>query len=183
MDVRRGVAAGLIGLALLAGTTGCSKIGEKVAEEAVEANTDCKDVDIDAGGGDAGFTGTCGNDEISANVGGDAELPSEWPTDLALPDGFQISTGVATGTTVRTLDVVGSVDGDVPTVYETVKTQLAAAGFTIDVDSLAENAPTGAAGTLAATGPVFTAAISVSETVGPLPGTVTVTYSLNSVAG
>jgi hypothetical protein len=181
MNVRRGVLAGLIGLALVAGVTGCGNIGEKIAEEAVERNTDCTDVDIDSE--NIGLSGSCGGDDLSGSLGGGGELPSDWPADLAVPDGFQISTGTATGTTVRTINVVGGVDGDVAGVYETVKSQLIEAGFTIDVDSLAESAPTGAAGTMSATGAEFTGAITVSQTVGPLPGDVTVTYTLTSITG
>jgi hypothetical protein len=175
------VIAGLIGLVLVNGTAACSEIGEKVAEEAIESQTDCEGVDIDAD--NPAFNGTCGGDEINASLAGEGELPSEWPSDLEVPEGFQVSTGTATGDTIRTIDVIGSVDGEVAAVYETVKAQLTAAGFTIDVDSLAENAPTGAAGTLSVTGSAFTGAITVSQTVGPLPGDVTVTYTLTSVAG
>jgi hypothetical protein len=76
--------------------------------------------------------------------------------------------------------VIGSLDGDVTTVYEGIKTQLTEAGYTIDTDSLAEG-PTGLAGTLAATGAEFTAAVSVAEVATALEGNVTVTYTLNAV--
>jgi hypothetical protein len=178
MDVRRGVAAGLVGLALLAGTTGCSKIGEKVAEEAIEQNSNCENVDINTDEG--GFAGNCDGNDIDANLAGDADLPEGWPSELAPPEGLKIVTSNATDTPIRSLNVIGSLDGDVATVYEGIKTQLTAAGYTIDTDSLADG-PTGPAGTLAATGPEYTAAVSVSEIANALDGNVTVTYTLNAV--
>jgi hypothetical protein len=178
MDVRRGVAAGLVGLALLAGTTGCSKIGEKVAEEAIEKNSDCKDVDINTDEG--GFAGNCGGNDVDANLAGDAELPSDWPADLEVPEGLMINVSNGTDTPIRSLSVIGSLDGDVATIYEMVKTQLTAAGFTIDNDSLADG-PTGPTGNLSATGTEFTAAVVVSAVDTALEGNVTVTYSLNAV--
>ncbi|QYG92944.1 hypothetical protein HC251_11225 [Iamia sp. SCSIO 61187] len=178
MDVRRGVAAGLVGLALVAGTAGCGKIGEKVAEEAIERNSDCEDIDIDADEG--AVSGSCSGDGFDASVSGDAELPAEWPADLAVPEGLAIVTSTSTDTPVLSLNVVGSVDGEVPAVYETIKTQLTAAGFTIDTDSLAEG-PTGPSGTLAATGPELTAAVVVADNVSGIGGPVSVTYSLTAL--
>ncbi len=180
MDVRRGVAAGLVGLALVIGSTGCSKVGEKIAEEAVERNTDCKDVDINADEG--GFAGDCGDlGEIDVNASGGAELPSDWPTDLTPPEGFSIETSTATDSPVRSLNVIGALDGDVATVYEGIKTQLTEAGYTIDADSLADGG-TGPTGTLSATGPEWTASVVVTEDVsGVLDGNVSITYSLNAL--
>lgn len=178
MDVRRGVAAGLVGLALLAGTTGCSKIGEKVAEEAIEANSDCENIDINADEG--AVSGSCEGQDFDANASGNAEVPEGWPTELAPPEGLKIVTSNATDTPVRTLTVIGSLDGDVATVYEGIKTQLTEAGYTIDADSLADG-PTGPAGTLGATGAEYTAAVSVSEVANALDGNVTITYTLTAV--
>lgn len=179
MDVRRGVAAGLVGLALLAGTTGCSKIGEKVAEEAIEQNSNCEGVDVDIEEG--GFSGNCDGQEIDANASGNAELPSDWPTDLAPPEGFAIETSTATDSPIRSLNVIGSVDGDVTAIYEGIKAQLTEAGYTIDADSLADSG-IGPSGTLSATGPEWTASVVVTEDVsGVLEGNVSVTYTLNAV--
>ncbi len=178
MDVRRGVAAGLVGLALLAGTTGCSKIGEKVAEEAIERNSDCENIDINADEG--AVSGSCAGEDFDANASGNAEVPEGWPSELAPPEGLKIVTSNATETPTRTLTVIGSLDGDVATIYEGIKTQLTEAGYTIDADSLADGA-TGPSGTLAATGPEYTAAVNVTEAVNALDGNVTVTYTLTAV--
>ena len=178
MDVRRGVAAGLVGLALLAGTTGCSKIGEKVAEEAIEQNSNCEGVDVDIEEG--GFSGNCDGQDIDANASGNADVPDGWPAELAPPEGLRIVTSNATDTPVRTLNVIGSLDGDVTAIYEGIKTQLTTAGYTIDSDALSDG-PTGPVGTLAATGAEYTAAVSVSEVANALDGNVTITYTLTAV--
>jgi hypothetical protein len=148
-----------------------------VAEEAIERNSNCEDIDINADEG--AVSGSCEGEDFDANASGNAELPEGWPTDLAPPEGFQIVTSTASDTPVRTLNVIGSLDGEVATVYEGMKAQLTAAGYTIETDSLAEG-PTGPAGTLAATGPELTAAVSVSEVANALEGNVTVTYTLTA---
>lgn len=178
MDVRRGVAAGLVGLALVTGAAACGEIGEKVAEEAIERNSDCDDIDIDADEG--AVSGSCSGDGFDASVSGDAELPAEWPAELAVPEGLAILTSASTDAPVRSLNVVGTLDGEVPAVHETIKGQLTAAGYTIDTDSLAEG-PTGPSGTLAATGPDFTASVVVTDNVSGLGGAVSVTYSLSAI--
>ena len=180
MKVRRGVVAGLVGLALVVGASGCGKIGEKVAEEAIERNSDCENIDINADEG--AVSGSCAGEDFDANASGNADLPDDWPTDLAPPEGFKIVTSTASDTPIRTLNVVGSLDGDVTEVYEGIKAQLTAAGYTIDTDSLAD-AGNGPAGTMAATGADFTAAVTVSESVNALEGNVTVTYTLNAAGG
>ena len=101
MMVRRGVAAGLVGLALVVGASGCGKIGEKVAEEAIERNCDCENVDINTDEG--GFAGNCDGQEIDANVSGNAELPDDWPADLAPPEGLRILSSTATDSPMRSL--------------------------------------------------------------------------------
>lgn len=178
MDVRRGVAVGLVGLALVIGGAGCGKVGEKVAEEAIERNTDCKDVDIDAGEG--GFAGDCGElGDIDVNASGNGELPDGYPAELAPPEGTEIITAVGNPDPVQSYDVFGTVVGEVAGVYETVKTQVTAAGYTIDTDSLAEG-PTGPVGNLTATGPEYTAVVTVSE-VATDDGEVSINYVLTAL--
>lgn len=175
MDVRRGVVAGLVGLALLAGTTGCSKIGEKVAEEAIERNSNCEDIDIDADEG--AVSGSCDGQDFDANASGNAELPADWPSELAVPEGLNISTSNGIGTPVQSLTVVGGIDGDVATVYEGIKAQVTEAGYTIDLDSV-----TGDTGTLNATGEVWTVSVVVApDPSGVLDGDISVTYNLTAV--
>ncbi|HEX7135414.1 MAG TPA: hypothetical protein VF228_22755 [Iamia sp.] len=170
------MAAGLVGLALLAGTTGCSKIGEKVAEEAIEQNSNCEGVDVDVEEG--GFSGTCGDEQIDANVSGEGELPDGYPADVAPPEGYEIITAVGSTDPIQSYDVYGTIAGDVAGIYEDVKATFTAAGYTIDVDSLAEG-PTGPVGNFSATGPDFTAAVTVSE-VATDAGEVSVNYVLNA---
>lgn len=179
MDVRRGVAASLVGLALLAGATGCSKIGEKVAEEAIEGNSNCEGVDVDIEEG--GFSGTCDGQDIDANASGDADLPTDWPAELAPPEELQIISATGTDTPVRNLAVTGSLDGEVAAIYDGIKAQLTEAGYTIDADALSEG-PTGPSGTLTATGPEWTASVVVTEDVsGVLEGNVSLTYTLTAI--
>lgn len=176
MDVRRGVAAGLVGLALLAGTTGCSKIGETVAEEAVERNSDCENVDINTDEG--GFAGNCGGNDIDASISGNADLPDGYPAEVAPPEGFEIISSTGTATPVQTYDVFGTMVGEVGATYEQVKTQFTEGGYTIDADSLAEG-PTGPVGNFSATGPDFTAAVTVSE-VATDEGEISINYVLTA---
>lgn len=179
MDIRRGMAMGLVGLALVVGSTGCSKIGEKVAEEAIEQNSNCEGVDVDVEEG--GFSGTCDGQDIDANVSGNADLPEGYPAEVAPPEGFAIIS--ATGTAGESYDVFGSIDGEVDAVYESVKTQLTDAGYTVDAatDTLAEG-PTGTVGNFTATGPEFAVNVTVSEvTQASLDGNITVNYVLTKV--
>lgn len=176
MRVRRGV-AGLMGLALLVGAAGCGKVGEKIAEEAVERNSNCSDVDINTEEG--GFSGNCEGQDLDVNVAGNAELPDGWPSDLAPPEGFNIVTSQATSNPT-VLNVIGGLDGEVGAVYEGVKTQLTAAGFTIEGDSLTDG-PTGQAGVLSATGTEFRADVTVSEVENAVEGNITVTYTLTAL--
>lgn len=181
MDVRRGVAASLVGLALLAGTTGCSKIGEKVAEEAIENNSNCEGVDVNIEEG--GFSGNCDGQDIDANVSGNADLPDGYPAELAPPEGFSIISATGSATPVQTYDVFGSIDGEVEAVYEQIKTQVTEAGYTIDpnTDSLAEG-PTGTVGNFVAAGPEYSVNVTVSEvTQAALDGNITVNYVVGAV--
>lgn len=177
MRVRRSAAAGLAGLVLVIGASGCGKITEKVAEEAVERNSDCKNVDIDSSGG--GFSGTCGGTDLSGNLSGEGDLPDGFPAELAPPEGFAITASQGDPGPPQTFNVVGSLDGDVATVYEGIKAQLTEAGYTIDAEDLSDVGG-GQTGTLAASGPDFVAGVTVSEVQNALEGNVTVTYTLTA---
>lgn len=178
MRVRRSAAAGLVGLALVIGASGCGKITDKVAEEAIERNSDCTDVDIDSG--DAGFTGNCGGTDISGNLSGNAELPDGYPAELAPPEGTKIV--AATGTQdPAAYDVFGTLAGEVADVYADVKAQAEAAGYTIDpaTDSLSDG-PTGPVGNFTGTNGELTLNVTVSS-VATGEGEVSINYVLAAV--
>ncbi len=175
--MRRGVVAGLIGLALVAGSTGCSKVGEKIAEEAVERNSNCTNVDIDASEG--GFSGTCDGDDIDLSATGNGEVPAAWPTDLAPPAELNVLGGTDTAGPPQVLNVTGTMDGEVTAVYDAVKTQLTNAGYTIDSD--VPDAGGLGGGVLAATGPEWTAAVTVTGNPSGIGGNVAITYTLTAL--
>jgi hypothetical protein len=93
-------------------------------------------------------------------------LPKGWPAGLALVDGLEVeSTSDLTGPTV-----VGTVAGDVATVTDAARTQLGAAGFTVD--------PTrSVGGVTVATGPGATATVLISA-VPEDPARVRVSYRI-----
>lgn len=175
MRVRRSAAAGLVGLALVIGASGCGKITEKVAEEAVERNSDCKDVDIDSSEG--GFSGNCGGDDIDLNASGNAELPEGYPAELAPPEGTEIISGTGTGDPVN-FNVFGTLQGDVATVYEEAKAQVEGAGYAIEAatDSLADG-PTGTVGNFTAANDQYIVNVTVAE-VATEDGEVSVNYAV-----
>lgn len=177
MSVRRGVVAGLVGLALLGGSA-CSNVGEKIAEEAVERNSNCQNVDIDASEG--GFSGECDGEDLDFNATGNATLPDAWPADLAPPQGINISAATDTAGPPRILNVVGGIDGDATVIYQGVKDQLAAAGYTIDSDVV--DPAGGEGGTVTATGPEYIANVVVTTIAAEaVDGNVTITYTLTQV--
>jgi hypothetical protein len=176
MSVRRGAVAGLVGLVLVVGASGCGQIGEKIAEEAVEQNTNCDNVDIDASEG--GFSGDCEGEEIDVNASGNASLPDDWPADLAPPEGANISSSTSLEGPPRTLGVIAGIDGDPAAIYSGIKDQLTAAGYTIESDISTDDG----GGTVTATGPEWTANVIVSTIAAEaLDGNVGVTYSLTAL--
>ena len=183
MNVRRGAAAGLVGLALAVGSAGCGgladKAADKVAEKAVEANTGCTDVDIDSSNG--GVSANCEGEDFNVSAGGEASLPDAWPSDLAPPADLKI-VAANTSSNPTAMTVIGSLDGDVNSVYDAIKAQVTAAGYTIESDNVTDvgGSPTG---TLVANGSEWTVAVAVSNVANALEGDVTVTYTLTEAAG
>lgn len=172
MEIRRVVAAGAVGLALVASGVGCGKVADKVAEEAVERNSNCTDVDIDSGNG--GFSGTCDGQELDANASGEAELPDSWPADLALPEGAKIVLATDQGGQIT---VTAGLDGELAAVTDGIESQLEAAGYTIEDSTSADNGGTASA-SIRATGPDHEALVAVTDTANAVDGNLTIVYTL-----
>ncbi len=190
MRTTRVVAAGAVALALVVGGAGCGKVAEKVAEKAsgcedidasgdeVGANCDGVSAGVDADGNVA-VTDEDGN-SFDASADGTGALPDEWPADLAPPEGAGI---VSSTVTDANLSVTAGLDGDVGEVYEGIKTQLEAAGYTIDYDTVSDSGA-GQVGSVAASGPEWDANVNVSTNNGDTSlGSVLVVYSLTKVEG
>lgn len=175
MDITRTLAAGALGLVLLTGAAGCGAVaeeaGERIAEEAVEQNSDCSDVEIDSEGG---FSGTCGGDQIDVDASGDAGLPDAWPAELAPPDRAQVITSTDTD---GSLALTYGLDGEVAAVADEVKAQLEAAGYTIDDDTAAQSAGSTSA-SVSATGPEYSADVVITDVQNAVEGNITVVYTL-----
>lgn len=89
----KSMSVGAIALALGIGATGCSNPVEDLVEQAVE----------DASGGDVDINTDDGSvevetDEGSTQIGGDVELPADFPSVVPLPDGTLTSATVSSGT-------------------------------------------------------------------------------------
>lgn len=121
---------------------GCGKVAEKAGERIAEKATGCKNIDVSDKGAKASCDGNSVNVDNDGNVstkdkdgnettfGVGAELPADWPAELAPPDGTKILTTSTTSTNgKKSWLVVAAVPGDVESVSEGIKDQLAAAGF------------------------------------------------------
>jgi len=174
MEIRRAMAAGAVGLALVASGVGCSKVADTVAEEAVERNSTCKDVDIDSGG--SGLSGNCDDQEFDLNAGGEAELPDAWPADLALPEGAKI---VLATDQAGQITVTAGLDGELGAVTDGIVAQLEGAGYTIEDETTTDNGGSASA-SVRATGPDHQALVAVTDTANAVDGNLTIIYTLSA---
>lgn len=174
MQLKRSALAGLVALGLVMGGSACGKAAEKVAEEAIEQNSDCENVDLS----DAGASGECGGESFDVNADGDAELPEGFPADLAPPADAQITFSTSSD---GNFSVIAGLDGDRASVTDGIVSQLEAAGYTIDNQSEADSGA-GATSTVTATGADYTANVVVTEVENAVEGNLTVAYTLTKVA-
>lgn len=180
MEIRRVMAAGAVGVALVASGVGCGAITDKATEKAtekvIEESSNCEDVDIDTGGG---FSGNCDGESIDVDVDGDAELPEGWPAELAPPEGAKI---VFATNTSGTLSVTAGLDGEVDAVTDGIATQLEEAGYTVDDQSSADNGGVATA-SIRATSDAYQALVAVTEVENGLDGNLTISYTLTPPTG
>jgi len=127
-------------------------LSDKIAEKAAE-NASGGDVDINSEDGKVTYKDDEGN-ETEIDVSGDgAELPKDFPEELAPPKGVKIVS--ATTNTVngeKTLYVLGEAEGTVEEFYNGLKTQLEEAGYTIENDTMMSGTDGGYAGITAKKG-------------------------------
>lgn len=111
IDTQKRVATVITASLLIAVFTGCSNpmqtLSENVVEQAVEAGTG-SDIDVDLGGG--------------------AELPEGWPSDVKVIEGFIITTASAGDSGARTMTAIIEVTDSV-LAFSQAKEQLLSAGF------------------------------------------------------
>jgi hypothetical protein len=92
--------------------TGCGAVAEKAGEKAAEKAIESQ------GGGNVDID-TSGDGEISIDTDegsvsfGSGEVPAEWPEDVPIPDGLEVSTGsTIDASDGRLVSVVGTTDLD-----------------------------------------------------------------------
>lgn len=120
----------LLGLVL----TGCGNIAENVAERAVEEAAEAAngggevDLEIDEEGGAISITSS----EGSFSVGGDQELPQDFPDDLPLPADSQVLSSMSFSDGAdRSVNVSMTVVGDAASVADQLQADLEQGGYTI----------------------------------------------------
>lgn len=152
MSIDRKVAALGLAAALTLVGTGCGDdAGDKLAEKITESQTG-GDVDLNSEDGSVKFTDDEGN-TFETDVNGEgAELPADWPAELAPPDDIKIVTAsTSTVNGAKTMTVLASADGTVADWAGGLKTQLEDAGYSIENDTTASGSGGDYAG-LSATG-------------------------------
>lgn len=117
-----------IALVMAVTLTGCGKsisqkVGEKVAEKAIEAQTGGK-VDIDAQGNDVTIKTEAGESQYSA--GGNAKLPENFPSELIAADDAKI---IISSTADAGNTVAYTTDSDQGEIFDKYKSQLAEQGW------------------------------------------------------
>ena len=153
--------ASLAALLVVAGV-GCSgsDAAEKLTEKAIEEASGSQDVDIDADG-NVKVTDEDGN---TTEFGTSAELPEEWPSDLAPPDSVNILASNTTTTDGKQeLYVTAESSDSVADLYDGLKAQLTEAGYEITSDTVSDTGDGGSYASLSAEGAEFTASVSLAS--------------------
>jgi hypothetical protein len=170
---RKLLAAGMAASLVFVGSA-CGKVAEKATEKAIESQSG-GDVDLDTDSGAVKYTDGDGN---STNVdvnGSGADLPEDWPADLAPPDAVRLT--IANTQADGSMTAIGEADGTIDDYLDGLKSQVEAAGYEIDGDSSIAVDATDYAG-FNATGADYklTAALATSEA-----GKVSITLTLQPV--
>lgn len=93
----------------LALTSACGNASEKIVERAIEGAAD-GDVNVDLNrDGEGGFSIETPDGSMTVGM---AEIPDEWPDDIPLPPGFEVTSGtaIADGSSGQYVAVTGSAD-------------------------------------------------------------------------
>lgn len=162
MTVHRKLAGASLATALLLLGVGCSgsDVAENLTEKAIEESTGNQDVDIDADG-NVKVTDEDGN---TTEFGTSAELPEEWPADLAPPESVTILASNTTTTDGKQEMFVTAESSDsVADLYEGLKAQLTEAGYEITSDTVSDTGDGGSYASLTADGDEYTASVSLAS--------------------
>jgi hypothetical protein len=161
MNHRNLAGAALAASLVLVGAVGCGsddageKAGEKLAEEITGG-----DVDINTDDGSVKVTDKDGN---TSEYGSGAELPEDWPAELALPEGVTVlGSSTRTENGVETMFITGESETALDDLYEEVKGQLTDANFEIVNDSNMSSTSGGFA-SVEANSDEYTVNVTISE--------------------
>lgn len=111
MDIRRTVLAVAMGLALVAGGTGCGDSGDGANAEPTAVPEE-----------------TAPAGPVDADGDGEPDLPEGWPADLVLPERAVVT---SSDTWSRTFSVSGTIDGELDPVTAELTAAVEAAGYEV----------------------------------------------------
>lgn len=128
-SVPRAVAIVASGLCLVAFGAGCSgdDVADKVTEKVAESGGEDVDVDIDSDSGDMTIESADG----SKMQMGTAELPENWPSEIPLPDDYELNQALSTNqSNSPSFTIGGTLAQDSTEVFDEITAAFVAGGWT-----------------------------------------------------
>jgi hypothetical protein len=116
----------VLGLAVL-GSCSSEDVAETLTEQAIESSGgDGADVSIDSDTGQVDIETEDGSMSF-----GTAELPDDWPSEIPLPDGYELTNAMVTGADgERNFIIGGTFDGDAMETFDSLTEQFTQDGWT-----------------------------------------------------
>ena len=150
--------AALLGLALV-GSCSSDDVAEQLTEQAIESSGgEGADVEVDSETGQVDIE----TDDGSMSFG-TAELPEGWPSEIPLPDDYELTNAMVTGADgERSFIVGGSFEGDAMATFESLTEQFAQDGWT-EVTKTDMSSSDGVNASASFNGDTWQAILSVSE--------------------
>lgn len=152
------VAPALLGLALV-GSCSSDDVAEQLTEQAIESSGgEGADVEVDSETGQVDIE----TDDGSMSFG-TAELPEGWPSEIPMPDDYELTNAMVTGADgERSFIVGGSFEGDAMATFESLTEQFAQDGWT-EVTKTDMSSSDGVNASASFNGDTWQAILSVSE--------------------
>ncbi len=150
--------AALLGLALV-GSCSSDDVAEQLTEQAIESSGgEGADVEVDSETGQVDIE----TDDGSMSFG-TAELPEGWPSEIPMPDDYELTNAMVTGADgERSFIVGGSFEGDAMATFESLTEQFAQDGWT-EVTKTDMSSSDGVNASASFNGDTWQAILSVSE--------------------
>jgi hypothetical protein len=148
----------VIGLAVL-GSCSSEDVAEQLTEQAIESSGgEGANVDVDSETGQVDIETEDGSMSF-----GTAELPDDWPSEIPLPDGYELTNAMVTGADgERSFIIGGTFDGDAMETFDSLTEQFAEDGWT-EVTKTDMSSSDGVNASASFTNDTWQAILSVSE--------------------